>query len=245
MPPYTLSRLPDTLFWAIVLSGVLFCLCDAAGRAFRRSRPAKVSPARIEGGRHTLFQRFFHWANFVSVALLLLSGLAMYRSPVLPDLGGPTASWFSWHLWVTPIFLALVAAHILYEYRAPDLEQMWFGGAEGRKYRPAQILFHWAMASNLFALVLTGFVLWKPLRALLPLSLLSLDWDFIFYNRILHGFFTATLIALLFAHVYFALFLRENWPRTKSMITGGRGARVLIGSRDNVRATDLASGDLR
>ena len=213
-------RVPDTLFWGVVLGGVVFCLGYAASRVFRQPLPSHVPGGKAKAERHTLFQRVFHWANVVSTAILLLSGLAMYRSPSLPDLGGPTAFWFSWHQWVTPMFLALMTAHVLYEYRAPELDQMWVGGEGGRKYRPAQILFHWAIASNLFVLVLTGFVLWKPLRALLPLFLLGFGWDFIFFNRILHGFFTATLIALLLAHVYFALFIRENWPRTRSMITG-------------------------
>jgi cytochrome b subunit of formate dehydrogenase len=229
MAPYTLYRLPDALFWAIVLAGVLFCLGYAARRAFRPPLPETTAGGTAGAQRHTRFRRFFHWGNFVSVAILLLSGLAMYRSPILPDPGGPPAFWFAWHQWVTPAFLVLVVAHILYESRAPDdIAPMWFGRGEGRKYSPAQILFHWAVAANLFALVLTGSVLWKPLRALLPLSLLGLGWDFIFFNRILHGFFTATLMALILAHIYFALGVRENWARTKSMVTGA-GHRLVSG----------------
>lgn len=250
MPGYTLYRLSDTIFWSVVLSGVLLCLCHAARRAFRHPLPTDAPPGRRgaaetagdeEVERHTRFQRFFHWANFVSVAILLVSGLAIYRSPLLPFLEGSAASWFSWHQWFTPVFLALVAAHILYEYRAPShIDHVWFGkedwgglalivrnffGLTGnypryRKYHPAQILFHWAIAGNLFALVLTGFVLWKPLRGLLPLSLLGLGWDFIFYNRILHGFFTATLTALILTHIYFGVFIKKNWAETRSMITG-------------------------
>jgi cytochrome b subunit of formate dehydrogenase len=88
------------------------------------------------------------------------------------------------------------------------------------KYHTGQILFHWAVAGNLFLLILTGMVLWKPFRDLLPLSLLGLGWDFIFFSRILHGFFSATLIASLIGHFYFALFIKKNWPEAKSMATG-------------------------
>lgn len=264
MPQYTLSRLPDTIFWAIVLLGVVLCICDAVRRVLQRhlsGHPPPAGPATREtaddenGERHTLFQRLFHWANFVTVAILLLSGLAIYRSPVLSFLKGSAAAWFSWHRWFTPVFLALVLAHILYEYRAPDhIDHVWFGREEYgrlalivrhffgltreyppyRKYHPAQILFHWAIACNLFALVLTGFVLWKPFRNLLPLALLGLGWDFIFYNRILHALLTATLIPLILAHMYFALFVRENWAETSSMITGKVPREAYSSSRSSL-----------
>lgn len=88
------------------------------------------------------------------------------------------------------------------------------------KYHPGQIFFHWAVAGNLFFLVLTGMALWKPFRDLLPLTLLGLGWNFIFFCRILHGFFSAALMASLIGHLYFALLIRKNWPETKSMVTG-------------------------
>ncbi|MFH1754521.1 MAG: cytochrome b/b6 domain-containing protein, partial [Candidatus Latescibacterota bacterium] len=70
------------------------------------------------------------------------------------------------------------------------------------------------------ALILTGMVLWKPFRGFLPLTLFGLGWDFIFFSRVIHGFFSATLIASLIGHLYFALFVKTNWPVTKSMMTG-------------------------
>ena len=55
------------------------------------------------------------------------------------------------------------------------------------KYHPGQILFHWVVAANLILLILTGFMICKHFRDLLPLSLFGLGWDFIFYNRLLHN----------------------------------------------------------
>jgi hypothetical protein len=52
-------------------------------------------------------------------------------------------------------------------------------------------------------------VLWKPFRDLLPLPLLGLGWNLIFFSRILHGFFSATLIASIIGHFYFALFTKK------------------------------------
>jgi hypothetical protein len=42
------------------------------------------------------------------------------------------------------------------------------------------------VAANLILLILTGFMICKHFRDLLPLSLFGLGWDFIFYNRLLH-----------------------------------------------------------
>jgi hypothetical protein len=39
-------------------------------------------------------------------------------------------------------------------------------------------------------------------------------------SRILHGFFSASLFACLIGHLYFALFIKKNWPEAKSMVTG-------------------------
>ena len=52
------------------------------------------------------------------------------------------------------------------------------------KYHPSQILFHWVVAANLILLILTGFMICKHFRDLLPFSLFGLGWDFIFYNRL-------------------------------------------------------------
>jgi cytochrome b subunit of formate dehydrogenase len=98
------------------------------------------------------------------------------------------------------------------------------------KYHPGQIFFHWAVAGNVFLLILTGSVLWKPFRDLLPLSLFGLGWDFIYYNRLFHGFFSATLAASLIGHFYFALLIKKNWVETKSMITGHVALREYLGS---------------
>lgn len=88
------------------------------------------------------------------------------------------------------------------------------------KYHPGQIFFHWVVAGNLFLLILSGFVIWKPFRDLFPPFLFGLGWNFIFYSRLLHGFFSATLIASLIGHIYFAILIKKNWSETKSMFTG-------------------------
>jgi cytochrome b subunit of formate dehydrogenase len=74
--------------------------------------------------------------------------------------------------------------------RFPSIFKNFFGLSKSYplagKYHPGQILFHWVVAANLILLILTGFMICKHFRDLLPLSLFGLGWDFIFYNRLLH-----------------------------------------------------------
>lgn len=246
MAEYNLYRLNDRIFWSLLIAGMIFCLIHAARRAFRQ--PLPMEPARKESNsiivkeeeiqRHTLFQKIFHWSNAAAVIVLAISGWMIYR---LPSPGGTAFVWFFWHRWAVALLLVGLVFHSFYEgFVVRGLNPMAVNQTEaGRilailknffglsksyplatKYHPGQIFFHWVVAGNLFLLILTGFVIWKPFRNLLPLSLFGLGWDFIFYNRLFHGFFSATLIASLFGHIYFALLIKKNWTETKSMFTG-------------------------
>jgi formate dehydrogenase subunit gamma len=194
-----------------------------------------------EAKRYTVPQRIFHWVNAVSVFVLLISGLAIYSPNFFASVNIPTSTWFKLHMWFTPIFLAGIAFHIIHATFFLDrLGNLWFGRAEQRrstiiirnffgitreypklgKYHPAQILVHWAFVANLLVLTLTGFILWKPLRYLIPFRLFGFGWDFIFFNRILHDLFTASLASLVIGHFYFAVFIKKNWAELKAMFTG-------------------------
>lgn len=248
MADYSLYRLSDRVFWAVLGIGVLFCVVHAARRLFRHPQPTGaaslhgVSPGigGEEVGRYTALQRLFHWVNLFSMGVLLVSGLAIYLPGSLISLNRPAFFWFAWHRWFTALFLITTVFHIVYDGFVIDrISNMWLGRGEVHrlttvlknffgltkdyplygKYHPAQIIYHWTLSANLLALSVSGFVLWKPFRDLLPLSLFGLGWEFIYYNRILHDFFTATLTASLAGHVYFAL-LKKNWAELKSMFTG-------------------------
>lgn len=165
----------------------------------------------------------------------------IYRPADIFFSSSPPAYWFRWHQWGTAILLISLTFHSIYEsfiVRAPNpmainqkevhrMMQMiknFFGFSQfyprSDKYHPAQIFFHWGVAINILLLILTGMIIWKPMRQFLPLSSLGLDWQFIFYSRILHTFFSASLLSFLIGHIYFALFIKKNWPEAKSMITG-------------------------
>lgn len=248
MADYNLYRLDDRIFFAFLLAGLTFCALHAARRAFRQpvatdlpsggSQPSDVKEEEIQ--RHTLFQRLYHWLNALAVLTLTISGWMIYQPRGISS-ESTAFDWFFWHRWGVALLLVGIAFHIVYEsFIARGANPMAVNRTEAKKilaifknffglsnsyplatkYHPGQIFFHWAVAGNLFLLILTGFVLWKPFRDLLPLSLFGLGWDFIYYNRLFHGFFSATLAASLIGHFYFALMIKKNWGETKSMITG-------------------------
>jgi len=248
MAEYDFYRLDDRIFYAFILAGLIFCLIHAARRAFRQPLPTELSKSTLtdtkeeEIQRHNLFQRIYHWSNAVAVIILIISGWMIYQPRAVPAPEGTAFDWFFWHRWGVALLLVALAFHTVYEsFIARGSNPMavnqseagkflailknFFGLSKSypraTKYHSGQIFFHWAMAGNLFALILTGFVIWKPFRDFLPLSLFGLGWDFIFYCRLFHGFFSATLIASLMGHIYFALLIKKNWPEAKSMVTGG------------------------
>ena len=248
MADYNFYRLDDRIFFGFLLAGLIFCAIHAARRAFRQPVPterlsSEGSPSATKEEvmqRHTLFQRFSHWLNALAVLTLTYSGWMIYQPRGISSEATPFDSFF-WHRWGAALLLVGIAFHVVYEsFIARGANPMaanrtqakiilaiiknFFGLSKSyplaTKYHTGQIIFHWAVAGNLFFLILTGFVIWKPLRDLLPLALFGLGWDFIYYNRLFHGFFSATLGASLIVHIYFALLIKKNWVETKSMITG-------------------------
>jgi cytochrome b subunit of formate dehydrogenase len=257
MADYNLYRLDDRIFWSFIIAGLIFCLGHAARRAFRQPQPTDPHGGSLPAAkdeeiqRHTLFQRIYHWSNAVAVMVLILSGWMIYHPRAIPSFSGTTFDWFFWHRWGVALLLIGLAFHAIYEsFIAKSSDPMAVNRAEAKKisaifknffglsksyplankYHPGQIFFHWAVAGNLFCLILTGFVIWKPFRDLLPLSLFGLGWDFIFYSRLLHGFFSATLMASLIGHIYFALLIKKNWAETKSMLSGRISLREYLNS---------------
>jgi cytochrome b subunit of formate dehydrogenase len=257
MADYNLYRLDDRIFFGFLLAGLIFCAVHAARRVFRQpvstDLPTGGNPPSDSKGegmqRHTLFQRLYHWSNALAVLTLTVSGCMIYQPRGISSEGTPF-DWFFWHRWGMALLLVGIGFHLIHEsFIARGVNPMavnrdeagkilaifknFFGLSKSyplaTKYHSGQIFFHWAVAGNLFLLILTGFVIWKPFRDLLPLSLFGLGWDFIYYNRLFHGFFSATLAASLIGHFYFALLIKKNWVETKSMITGRIDKNSLLG----------------
>ena len=265
MADYHLYRVDDRIFYVFVIAALAFCLIHAAHRVFLQRHPAEGHGSHPAGEeelqRHSLFQRIYHWANALAVFALTLSGWMLYRQPPqIPNPEQTASTWFLWHLWGIALLMTGLLAHIVREaFVAKDENPMAFSRAAIErilslfkdffgffkehpptgKYHTGQIFFHWAVAGNIFALILTGMVLWKPFRDLLPLSLFGLGWDFIYFSRVIHGFFSATLIASLIGHLYFALFIKTNWPVATSMVTGRTSLRESVESRSPSRLPNI------
>lgn len=246
MEEYNPHRLDEFYFYLFIWLAFLACGTHAARRAFRQPKvtePAReliIHPKEFRI-RHNLAQRIYHWTNAVAILILTISGVMLYQPAKFFSSVHPPAYWFLWHEWGTALLLVTLVFHLLYESfvvrvlnpmainqreirRLAEMTKNFLGLSKfypcSGKYHPAQIFFHWAVAANVFLLILTGMVIWKPWRIMLPLSLLGVGWEFIYYNRILHAFFSASLLSLLIGHIYFALLIKKNWPETKSMITG-------------------------
>ena len=91
-------------------------------------------------------------------------------------------------------------------------------------YKLEQIAFHWILAAVVSVIVITGFILWKPARIFVAPFWMPFGWDAVFAARVLHQLFTFILIAMIIAHIYFAVLVPKNWPYLRSIFTG----RVLL-----------------
>ncbi len=127
LPPFTMAdyndfRLDDWIFWAFILTGLIFCLGHAARRAFRQPAPtaSEDTPAlrltAVEGEirRHTLVQRIYHGSNDIAVAVLTISGWMIYRIPGPFD--SPASGPFAGHCWgVALLFVGIFVIVDLFE----------------------------------------------------------------------------------------------------------------------------------
>lgn len=182
--------------------------------------------------RRDAAQIAYHWVNFLAIATLTGSGLAIFFG------AGDTAGLFAWHLWAAWLLVAALVWHSTVSLKY--LERMWVSrdelkqwigrlrnardvkadGAKDGHYKVEQIVFHWVVGLDVVGLIVTGLILWKPSRMLVAPFWTPWGWDAVFTARLLHDFFTFVLVALVLAHVYFALLVPKNWPLLKSMFTG-------------------------
>jgi cytochrome b subunit of formate dehydrogenase len=190
--------------------------------------------------RRDLMQVAYHWLNAAAIAALLITGLAIYSA--VPG----TDFYFASHLWGAWVFLIALIFHIWHDTVVlKNFRRMWMSGKEIREainrarignggpverppihghYKLEQIAFHWILTAVLLGIVMTGFILWKPGRIFVAPLWMPFGWDAVYVARLLHQFFTFILIAMIIAHVYFAVLVPKNWPLLKSIFTG----RVLL-----------------
>jgi cytochrome b subunit of formate dehydrogenase len=238
LDPIDLNRLAsDVLFWIVVVVAVglaVHFLFSSLPDLFRRKEAPAMKDAQFK--RRDAAQIAYHWVNAAAIVSLTITGLAIY-------FGVPgTADYFFWHLWAAWVLLAALVFHIWYTtIRFKHFHRMWvtwddlhnamkripgFGGAGAGPapkhgfYKVEQIAMHWVLTVLVLGLVITGFILWKPGRDFVGPFWMPWGWDAVFVARVLHQIFTFLLVALVVAHIYFAVLVPKEWPRLKSIFTG-------------------------
>ena len=235
--PTNLNRLAEDAFlWIVGLMAaflavhfVLFALSGLKGAHSEEG----MSLGNAQFKRRSTAKIVYHWVNFAAIASLLVTGLLIFYGD--PD----TAGLFEWHLWGAWIFLGALAFHIWNDtIRFKHFHRMLFtgqdlsdamarilpGGGGGEQkhpfYKVEQIAYHWILAAVVLGLVITGFTLWEPARIYVGAIWMPWGWDGVFFARVVHQIFTFLLLAMILAHVYFAVAVPKNWYVLKSIFTG-------------------------
>lgn len=235
-----LVRLSWDLLYASTIAGALFLVAHALYVRFwvPKYAPAPVDerlaakvPARVP--RHSLASRLFHWIMAASMFVLLFTGFL----PIV----GVQFEWVTIHWIAGLVLIASILFHIVHATFWGDLWAVWIGGRDlkeawlrvkralGRpvsairkheKYPLENKLYHHIIVLTGFAAIGTGIVMMfrieTPFLTRDPYLFSDQTWGWIY---VLHGLSAVALVALVMAHVYFAIRPEKFWI-TKSMIFG-------------------------
>lgn len=224
-------------------------------RAFRQPHPTEHAklPTASRLVVFDLVQRLFHWADFVVLGGMALTGVAIVLGGLdafLTPLGiGGITNQVYWHVIFAWALLMLISVHVVWDmvvacgWRNIMLTRVDLVDARTRarnflgrthayprspKYDFFMKTFHWVLTGSLIILGVTGLYFWNP-YTLFPA--LSYNTEFTF--RVLHDVFAFLLLGLIIGHIYFAL-LPVNWPILKSMVIGH------ISSKDYMKHFSIA-----
>jgi Ni/Fe-hydrogenase 1 B-type cytochrome subunit len=179
--------------------------------------------------RYEIGARLYHWVNALLLIGLAVSGVALF-SP--GSLGG--ISWLLLHEIVAVLFILALALHIVVAPARGEGRSMWFESRDLRdlrimtanflgrtrdypafgKYDPLQKIFHAFLTLVSAGVIVSGVCLFLNAEVW---ATFSHRW--MRTMRIVHDIGAFAFIAVVIAHVYFAV-IRVNWPQLVSMITG-------------------------
>ena len=213
---------------ALLLAFVAGYVTHWLRRAFRQPHPTEPSdqPSADKLAMFDIVQRLFHWANFMLLGLMTLTGVALFLPGLIDAFLAPFgirgfASKVYWHVTLAWGLLALIAIHVVWDtFVAHGWGNIWpttrdFSDAETRarnflglshdyprspKYDLFMKGFHWSLTVSLMILGITGLYFWNP-YGLFPA--LSYNTELLF--RLLHDFFAFLLLGLIIGHMYFAV----------------------------------------
>lgn len=229
-----------SLIWVAAISGLVFLVVHAIYVQFSSKKahaefaptavPANV-PAKVP--RHGLAARLFHWIMSVAMLTLLVTAF-------LPRVGYQFA-WVTYH-WIAGIVLTVsIVFHIIHATFWLDFWSIWpdkidiedakrrWSRAAGKdaplprkfaKYPLENKAYHAIIVLTGLAVTLTGLFMMKRVRTPLftrnPYLFGDMTWGWMY---VMHGLAGIGLIALIMAHIYFAL-RPEKFAITKSMVFG-------------------------
>lgn len=252
------------LMWAALIAGVVFVtghalwvrrLATANGHGDDAPAPPGL-PTRIL--RHTFSARAFHWLMAISMLALLVTAFLPWAGIQFP--------WVTIH-WLAGVLLILtVVYHIIHSTFWQDFWSMWVGkedvetakrevkrflgkeqpeGPKAAKYPLDHKMYHHVIVVVTFAAVVTGVLMmfrvdtWFWERN--PYILSDAVWGVVY---VVHGLSGVALIALVIAHIYFAV-RPEKWWITMSMINGFVNRKEYLEHHDPERwAGDGPQGQL-
>ena len=210
----------DIAFW----STTLFC----AFHAFRRADHSQ--PASRPRSNYIFNQRFFHWGNFLLLALLVFTGNYLYlrRPPFVAWFG---QSWLTVHEYTGLLFILGIIVHAVaarfrgdWESMRPilsdwkNLREVWrkfpvraANDSNDARYNPAQKMYHHLLALLAVLFTVSGTLMWLSASRMYFVSR-----GLLHAMRITHDVSALVLVVMVIGHIYFSL-LKTNRAYLKDM----------------------------
>ncbi len=229
------------LIWVAAISGLAFLIVHAIYVQFIAKKDAHAAPIAPElaakvpekVARHSLAARLFHW-------IMALAMLALLITAFLPR-AGYQFPWVTYH-WIAGLVLTLsIIYHVIHASFYLDFWSIWpdridiedakrrWLRATGKaaaaprkfaKYPMENKMYHLIIVLAGLSVTLTGVFMMKRVRTPFftrnPYLFSDMTWGLMY---VLHGLAGVGLIALIMAHIYFAL-RPEKFAITKSMVFG-------------------------
>ncbi len=231
LPVQLLPQTAALILWLAVLFIGLHLLRRSRGEPVSNAQDHEAFPQATHVQNYTLGQRLYHWGNFISLAVLALSGMALF---VPRSLRSFSYSWLLIHEVFAALFIAGLILHVLAATVRGQPASMWFDKRDwndvrlilanffGRtsnyprfgKYDPLQKLFHALLAALSTGLIFSGIFLWLSTENLATFSHEWLRWQ-----RLVHDLSSFLLIAFVLGHFYFGV-IRINWPNLVAISVG-------------------------
>jgi cytochrome b subunit of formate dehydrogenase len=230
------------LIWVCAIAGLAFLIVHAVWAGFvakpeefqeTTASPAVIAAIPAEVKRHSLAARLFHWIMAAAMLTLLFTAFAPKVGYQFP--------WVTYHWIAGLVLIASIIFHIIHATLFMDFWSIWpdkmdiedaknrarrmMGESAPRPHRFAKYPFENKMyhliivLTGLSVAITGGFMIFRvrtPFLTRNPYLFSDMTWGMMY---VLHGLAGVGLIALIMAHIYFAL-RPEKLAITRGMIVG-------------------------